>query len=164
MRSSAQTRPRRSRNALLALVIAGATIGTAVAFLMQWVLNTGPDLAWRAGNTAILDVTYLPPGGLVFLLAVGWGTTAGLLTYLIGRRRASVRASLGAAIAGPWTLAVPLGCVLIVSSALTFDPSAPLGGSPILFGVVWAARCAVLGTAVFAAVLLGTIPKRALDE
>lgn len=159
MTTSAQPRPRRPRRALAALAIAGAAIGTAVAFLMQWVLNTAPDLAWRAGNAAILDVTFLPPGGLLFLLAIGWGVTAALLTYLIARRRTSVRAGVGAAVAGPWIVAIPVAGVLIASSAFTFDPTGALGDSPVLFGVGWAGLCAMLGTVAFLGVLVSPLAR-----
>ena len=153
MTTSAQPRPRRPRSAFLALAIAGVVIGAAVAFLMQWVLNTGPDLAWRAGNAAILDVTYFPPAGLLVLLSVGWGVTAAFLTSVIARRRTSLRASFGAAVAGSWIVAIPVACVLIASAAFTYDPTGALGDSPMLFGVAWGALCAGVGTAGFFAVL-----------
>lgn len=143
-----------SRFLLPALVLAGVASGTAVAFIMQWVLSTGPDLAWRAGNDLILDVSFVPPAQLFAVLAVGWGGFAALLTFLVGQHRRSVGGFVVAAIVGPWILAVPLAFVLTADAVFTSNPALALGDTPLLFGVVWAASCATLGTVAFLAVLL----------
>ncbi|NYF09755.1 hypothetical protein HDC94_000911 [Leifsonia sp. AK011] len=149
-----------SRLMLPALVLAGVASGAVLAFIMQWVLSTGPDLAWRAGNERILDVTYVPPAQLIAVLAVGWGGFAALITYLVARTRTSMGGFVGAAIAGPWSLAVPLSVVLGVEAVIPFNPAFAQQDDPVLFGVVWAAASASLATVVFFVVLLRTGQKR----
>lgn len=124
-----------------------------MAFIMQWVLSAGPDLAWRAGNDSILEVSYVPSAQLFAVLAIGWGGFAALLSYLMGQNRRSIGGMLGAAFLGPWVLAIPLAFLLVIDAIFTANPALPMGDSPLLLGAVWAAACATLGTIAFFAVL-----------
>jgi hypothetical protein len=145
---------------LPALVLAGVASGAVLAFIMQWALSTGSDLAWRAGNEQVLDVSYVPPAQLFAVLAFGWGGFAALITYLVARNRISLGGFAGAAIAGPWILAVPLALVLMIEAVIPFNPAFAQGGHPVVFGIVWAAGGASLATVVFLVVLLRTDGKR----